>query len=127
MNNMNQRPGNCSQERNANVAMNMNDRRYRGNMTGNTFVKRSSMPMASNTSCNCSCNCNPCNCVDNADSIQNDALRGMPLGMGYVPWQHWECVYNVDEGLSKGTIFPSLDLPFYGCIPRGYRCNKGGR
>lgn len=70
--------------------------------------------------------CNSCGCVDSV-SINNDPLRGMPLGIGYVPWQQWECVYNQDEGLARGTIFPSLDLPFYGCIPRGYRCSKGGR
>lgn len=126
MNNMNQRPGNCSQDCNANSVRNMNmgDRRSRGNMSGNAFARRtSSMPMRSNTSYSC----NSCNCVDDASSIQNDALHGMALGMGYVPWQEWECVYNIDEGLSRGTIFPSLDLPFYGCIPRGYHCNKGGR
>lgn len=125
MNNMNQRPGNCSQDCKSQSAMNMNDRRCRGNMTGNSYGRRaSSMPMMPKASCGCD---NSCNCVDNATSIQNDTLRGMPIGIGYVPWQEWECVYNADEGLSRGTLFPSLDLPFYGCIPRGYFYNKGGR
>jgi hypothetical protein len=70
--------------------------------------------------------CNSCGCTDTSD-IQKDPLYGLAVGIGYVPWQQWECVYTFDEGLSRGTIFPSLDLPFYGCIPRGYRCNKGGR
>ena len=66
-----------------------------------------------------------CCCEDNS-SAGSDPLRGMPLGIGYVPWQQWECPYSLEDGLCKGTIFPSLDLPFYGCIPRGY-CFKGGR
>lgn len=94
------------------------------NMNQNAFARRTaSIPMMQNSSCGC----NNCNCVDDASSISNDALRGMPVGMGYVPWQQWECVYNPAEGLARGTIFPSLDLPFYGCIPRGFHCNKGGR
>ena len=124
MNNMNQRPGNCSQDRSMNSAMNMNDRRCKSNMGGNAFARRPSSPMMPNPSCGCGYS--SCHCVDNATSLQNDTLRGMALGMGYVPWQEWDCVYNVDEGLAKGTIFPCLDLPFYGCIPRGYYQNKGG-
>lgn len=123
MNNMNQRPRNCSQDCNANSAMNMNDRRCRSNMNCNPCARNASaMPLMSTPPCGC----NPCNCVDNTASLQNDPLRGLAVGIGYVPWQQWECVYNVEEGLSRGTIFPSLDLPFYGCIPRGYYCNKGG-
>lgn len=66
-----------------------------------------------------------CCCEDNS-SEGSDSLKGMPVGIGYVPWQHWECTYSLEDGLCKGTIFPSLDLPFYGCIPRGYYF-KGGR
>lgn len=126
MNNMNQRSGNCSHECKPNIDMSMNDRRCRNNMNNNSCGRNNSSipPMPAPSA---SCGCNSCNCVDNASSIKNDPLRGMPVGIGYVPWQQWECVYNVDEGLSKGTIFPSLDLPFYGCIPRGYHCSKGGR
>lgn len=55
----------------------------------------------------------------------NDPLQGMPLGIGYVPLQQWGQVYCTEKALSRGTIFPPLDLPFCGCIPRGaYR--KGG-
>lgn len=114
-----------------NSGMNMNGKRFQNNMNGNSFARRaSSMPMMPNNngnSGNGGCGCDSCNCVDDATSLQNDPLRGLAVGIGYVPWQQWECVYNVDEGLSRGTIFPSLDLPFYGCIPRGYFCNKGGR
>lgn len=121
MNNMNQRPGNCSADCNTMPSGCMREKRTRGGMNNNNFYGRrqTSSPAMSRP-------CNSCECVD-TPSIQNDPLRGMAVGIGYVPWQQWECVYNVDEGLSRGTIFPSLDLPFYGCIPRGYYCNKGGR
>ena len=69
------------------------------------------------------------NCMMNSDSpsIDNDQLRGMPLGMGYVPWQEWGKTYPPNEGLACGTIFPCLNLPFFGCIPRGYNNKRGGR
>lgn len=35
-----------------------------------------------------------------------------PLAMAYVPMQQWDCVYDDAAALSRGTIFPSLDLPF---------------
>ena len=37
-----------------------------------------------------------------------------PLAMAYVPFQMWEKPYEADVGLSRGTIFPSLDKPFIG-------------
>jgi len=36
------------------------------------------------------------------------------LAMAYVPWQKWEKPYDDEKALERGTIFPSLDLPFYG-------------
>lgn len=37
-----------------------------------------------------------------------------PIGMAYVPFQTWEKPYDMMAGLSRGTIFPSLDKPFIG-------------
>lgn len=37
-----------------------------------------------------------------------------PLGMAYVPWQRWNGAYNANQGIEAGTIFPDLELPFYG-------------
>ena len=71
-----------------------------------------------------SCGCNP-NC-DADSSLYNDQLNGMAIGIGYVPWQQWCKVYDLCKGLNQGTIFPPLDLPFYGCIPRGYCKGQGG-
>ena len=37
-----------------------------------------------------------------------------PVAMAYVPFQSWEKPYDADAGLSRGTVFPSLDKPFIG-------------
>ena len=37
-----------------------------------------------------------------------------PIAMAYVPFQSWEKPYDSDAGLSRGTVFPSLDKPFIG-------------
>jgi len=45
---------------------------------------------------------------------------GLPIAMAYVPYQLWEMPYEAEIGLSRGTIFPGLDLPFLGGgTPRG--------
>lgn len=62
---------------------------------------------------------------DSAGDCCTDPLYGMPLAMGYVPWQQWNKIYDPCDGLTNGTIFPELNLQFYGCIPQG--CGKGGR
>ena len=69
--------------------------------------------------------CNSCS-RPSTDCPNTDPLRGMPLGIGYVPVQEWGQTYCPDKALQRGTIFPPLDLPFCGCIPKGFRCQKGG-
>lgn len=39
-------------------------------------------------------------------------VDGMPLAMSYTPVQPWEPLYNDDDALFRGTVFPSLDMPF---------------
>ncbi len=39
-------------------------------------------------------------------------MTGYPLAMAYVPWQQWKTPYDPAKGLSRGTIFEDLDLPF---------------
>ena len=56
---------------------------------------------------------------DDCGNSRRDELRGMPIAMGYVPWQNFGCTYEPMEGLHAGTIFPELEKPFYG--RRGYR------
>lgn len=38
---------------------------------------------------------------------------GLTLGIATVPMQPWETPYESQKGLQQGTIFPSLDLPFF--------------
>ncbi len=38
----------------------------------------------------------------------------LPLAMAYVPPQKWTIVYDNDEALRAGTLFPALHLPFKG-------------
>ena len=38
-----------------------------------------------------------------------------PVAMVYAPVQEWGNVYDAEMGLSRGTIFADLDLPFVGC------------
>ena len=57
---------------------------------------------------------NSCDSCGNGRAGRHDELRGMPLAMGYVPWQNFECTYEPMQGLRAGTIFPELDKPFYG-------------
>ncbi len=57
------------------------------------------------------------NC-SNCKNTRNDVcLDNVPLGMGYVPWQTWGDVYDLNKGLNAGTIFPCLDKPFLGRCP----------
>ena len=38
------------------------------------------------------------------------------VAMAYVPFQQWNEIYAADKGLSVGTMFPCLNLPFVGCV-----------
>ena len=38
--------------------------------------------------------------------------KNTPIAMAYVPFQQWRETYGDDEALSRGTLFPDLDLPF---------------
>ena len=44
-----------------------------------------------------------------------------PIGMAYVPFQQWEKPYDENMAMARGTLFPSLDLPFIGeeAVPSG--------
>lgn len=40
--------------------------------------------------------------------------NNMPIGMAYVPWQHWNELYEIEKGFKAGTIFPELNKPYVG-------------
>ena len=48
----------------------------------------------------------------NCETTQRDCLSDMSVAMAYVPMQRWNQVYDMSRGLTRGTIFPELDLPF---------------
>ncbi len=58
---------------------------------------------------------------DNFFDIQPNKYSISPLpenpvvAMAYVPFQNPTVVYSAEQGLKRGTIFPCLDKPFYGC------------
>lgn len=42
----------------------------------------------------------------------NRELQELPLAMAYVPIQPWGDTYSPCKALSRGTLFPQLDMPF---------------
>lgn len=71
-------------------------------------------------------NCNAENTCPEQPCMNTDPIQGMPVGMGYVPIQQWKQIYSPEMGLCRGTIFPCLDLPFCGCVPKGVQRRRGG-
>lgn len=53
-----------------------------------------------------------CGCQTGNTGSANGCPLQMMVGMGYVPWQKWGHTYPVEQGLTRGTIFPDLDFPF---------------
>ena len=64
--------------------------------------------------------CGGGNCV----GFTSPHLHGAPLAMVYSPHQQWENIYEVETGLSRGTIFKCLDFPF---MHAGCDCRMHGR
>ena len=119
--------------------MGNNNMMHQRDMMYQKDMRMSRNPMQGrNMNCNCDVN-EPCmnprmhdNCDDGCErnernrnrcdddcSRGRDMLYGVPLAMGYVPWQNFECTYEPMQALKAGTIFPELDKPFYG--KRGVR------
>ena len=48
---------------------------------------------------------------DNRTSCDNHTGSGRPIAMVYCEWQDWRRLYDVEIGLSNGTIFEELNLP----------------
>jgi len=59
-------------------------------------------------------------------SIRNETSKfpdDTVVAMAYIPYQNPKIIYNVEQGLNKGTLFPCLDKPFLGC-KGGKMCNE---
>ena len=83
------------------------------NMNGNCEMNEPCGNLRMKDSCDDGCERNHGRCDDDC-SRGRDMLYGVPLAMGYVPWQNFECTYEPAQALQIGTIFPELDKPFYG-------------
>lgn len=54
-------------------------------------------------------------------------LGSLPLAMTYTPMQQWKSTYSDAVSLTRGTIFPELDLPFEGKTILTERAKGGQR
>jgi len=53
------------------------------------------------------------------DYTITEPLDRYPIAMCYVPWQHFDKMYDdLEVAYRNGTIFPELNKPF-----QGRRCN----
>lgn len=57
-------------------------------------------------------------CANDVPEMPDMQEPGFPahisLAMMYVPYQRFENLYDAEKALERGTLFKSLDLPFYG-------------
>ena len=90
-----------------------NMRMDRNQMNANCEANESCVQPRMKDHCDGGCDRNRNRCDDDS-SRGRDMLYGVPLAMGYVPWQNFECTYEPAQALQAGTIFPELDKPFYG-------------
>ena len=97
-------------QRNMNMSRNQMNAR---NMNCNCEVNEPCVQPQMNNKCDNGCTRTNNGCEDDC-SRGRDMLYGVPLAMGYVPWQNFECTYEPAQALQVGTIFPELDKPFYG-------------
>jgi hypothetical protein len=64
-------------------------------------------------------------CCGNKESNLDNCIDSLPLAMAYVPMQKFRKVYEACEGLSNGTIFEELNLPYY--AEKNFPGSRGGR
>ena len=63
----------------------------------------------------------------NASGFDAMYLGSLPIAMSYTPMQQWKSTYSDSVSLSRGTIFPELDLPFEGKTILTERAKGGHR
>ena len=104
--------------------MQMGARSYPQGMTGNRMAPMSNGQRSiRNENCECGQTEQQANraCSDMNEfcKAENGRASVQPVDhmgptMGYIPWQRWEEIYDMEKGLCQGTIFPNLDKPFKG-------------
>jgi len=58
-------------------------------------------------------------CSDKNNNPSMPCLDGVSLAMLYAPYQEFDDLYDFEEGFCHGTIFKSLNFPFYMASCRG--------
>ena len=48
----------------------------------------------------------------------DDDMEQQHLAIASVPMQNWETLYDWDQALATGTIFPGLNKPFFVSLSR---------
>lgn len=49
------------------------------------------------------------------DYYYDDKIDRFPVAMAYVPWQHFDKLYeDLEKAFRVGTVFPELNQPFTG-------------
>ena len=56
----------------------------------------------------------PCKIKTEGCDRGNMLVDRMEVAMGYVPWQEWDNIYDMETALCRGTIFKDLDKPWKG-------------
>ena len=52
------------------------------------------------------------------DHLFNEQCSDFAIAMAFVPWQHFDKMYDdLEKAYKTGTVFPELDKPF-----KGRRC-----
>lgn len=113
-----------SSSRMPNTMSYMNNRQVTPSVAGNTASLRNASHSQNTSTCrdnlsdkNTSCqNTSPRreSCVQTRPDMDHLSLCDLPLGMGYVPMQRSNKMYDTCLGLKMGTIFPDLCKPFCG-------------
>jgi hypothetical protein len=93
----------------------MDRRNYRGNMGRDGGYGRRSMPPYRPSNPVCEDVHEDCTNEDCERAICEGDFDRFPLGMTYVPWQQFRCLYeNEFVAIERGTLFKELDLEWYG-------------
>lgn len=59
------------------------------------------------------------------DEEKMDVMPQHPrLATAYVPFQHAKCLYSAEKGLSQGSIFPELVMPYESPFHTGCKCES---
>lgn len=65
-----------------------------------------------------------CECSDERMSVMPE---NPVLATAYVPFQHAKCMYNAAKGLSQGSIFPELVMPYESPFKSGCGCGESNQ